>query len=467
MIMIQKNTQQEGAAKRKISPSPALSRFRQLFQGQNDHRPHSSYGLVRRMLFRAIIRLRHSYYHLKIFFRWIFLALIMGILCGLVGAFFRKALDFAAVFSGTHSWTLFLLPAAGLLIIFSYKIMNNLDDQGTDSILRSARGEAVTRFCTGPLIFLSTFLTHLCRGSAGREGAALQIGGSIGSFLGRRFHLGQYEHQMAVMCGMSASFCALLGTPLTAAVFTIEVAGVGTVFYAGLVPSVLASMTAMVTARFFGVQLTTFPAAAAQAQDPSTLLRVILLSMIMALMSILYCSSVHTARSLYQKYFSSPFIRIVAGGILVILLTLLFGTGKYNGLGMPVILEALQGHAAPQDFLLKLILTAVTLGAGYKGGEIVPTFFIGASLGCTLAPLLGLDPMFAAEVALIGLFCGAVNCPIASILLSVELFGADNFLFFGIAAAVSYMLSGYYSLYSGQKFMNSKLLPVSFERNAK
>ena len=241
----------------------------------------------------------------------------------------------------------------------------------------------------------------------------------------------------------------------------------GTVFYAGLVPSVLASMTAMVTARFFGVQSIAFSAAGAQTQVPSIFLKVILLSMLMALMSIIYCSSIHTARQLYRKFFPNPFTRILAGGILVILLTLLLGTRNYNGLGMFMIRDALNGQAAPQDFILKLLLTAVTLGAGYKGGEIVPTFFIGASLGCTIAPLLGLDPMFAAEISLIGLFCGAVNCPIASILLSVELFGADNFIFFGTAAAVSYMLSGYYSLYSGQKFMNSKLLPVSFERNAK
>ena len=440
--------------------------FQQLFyRDHQDH--HTSYSFPHRMAFRLIVRLRHAVKHLNFFFRWIILGLIMGLLCGGIGALFRKSLDFAAVYSYAHSWTLYLLPAAGLGIIFMYKIMNNMDDEGTDSILRSARGESVTRFCTAPLIFLSTFLTHLCQGSAGREGAALQLGGSIGSFLGRRFRLNRYEQQMAVMCGMSASFCALLGTPLTAAVFTIEVAGVGTVFYAGLVPSVLASLTAMVTARMFGVQPAAFPAAPVQSQDPAIFVRVILLSTIMALMSIIYCTFIHSSRQIFRKLFQNPFIRIAAGGCLIIFLTLLSGTRIYNGLGMPVILRALNGYAAPQDFLMKLLLTSVTLGAGYKGGEIVPTFFIGASLGCILAPLTGLDPMFSAEIALIGLFCGVVNCPISSVLLSVELFGSGNFILFGLTAAVSYMLSGYYSLYSGQKFMNSKLIPVSFERNAK
>ncbi len=441
--------------------------IRKVFPERRSSENHTSYSFGRKMLFRAIVRSRHSAHHLNIFFRWIVLALIMGLICGIIGAMFRKCLDFAAAFSAENEWTLYLLPAAGILIIFLYQICNNLDDKGTDSILQSARGESAARLCTAPLIFISTFLTHICQGSAGREGAALQIGGGIGSFLGRRFHLDQYEQQMAVMCGMSASFCALLGTPLTAAVFTIEVAGVGTVFYAGLVPSVLASMTAMVTARFFGIQPAAFAAAEAQKQDPSMFLKVILLAMIMAVMSIFYCSSIHTARNLYSRVFSSPYLRILAGGVLVILLTMLFGVRDYNGLGMPVITSALNGHASPQDFILKLLLTAVTLGAGYKGGEIVPTFYIGATLGCTIAPLLGLDPMLAAELALVGLFCGTVNCPIASILLSVELFGSDNFIFFGTTAAVSYMLSGYYSLYSGQKFMNSKLIPVSFERNAR
>jgi H+/Cl- antiporter ClcA len=422
---------------------------------------------MRHMSFRAFVRGRHAWHHFFIFLKWIVIALMMGVVCGVVGAAFRKCLDFAASWSGSEPWTIYLLPAAGLLIVFSYRILGITKDEGTNSILRTARGEDTSSLRVAPLIFFATFLTHFCQGSAGREGAALQIGGSIGSFIGRKLNFSKYEHQMAVLCGMSASFCALLGTPLTAAVFSIEVAGVGTVFYAGLVPSVLASMTAMITAKYFGVTPMVFAAAKAQAQDPLMFGKVMIISVIMALMSIVYCFAMHSSMRIYARIFKNPYIRVIAGGVIVILLTLLFGSRRYNGVGMPVIAAALAGEARPQDFILKLILTALTLGAGYKGGEIIPTFFIGASLGCVLAPLLGLDPMFAAEIGLIALFCGSVNCPISSILMSVELFGGSNFVFFGTAAAVSYMLSGYYSLYSGQKFMNSKLIPIPFERTAK
>lgn len=422
---------------------------------------------VRRISFRAIVRSRHAWHHMLIFIKWIIIAVMMGLVCGTVGAAFRKCLDFAAQYAGSNTWTIYLLPAAGLLIVFSYRIMGIKKDEGTNSILRTARAEDTSSLRVAPLIFFATFLTHICQGSAGREGAALQIGGSIGSFIGRKLHFSKYEHQMAVLCGMSASFCALLGTPLTAAVFSIEVAGVGTVFYAGLVPSVIASMTAMMTAKQFGVTPMVFAAADMQKQNPVMFGKVMILGIIMALISILYCFSMHASRRIYANIFKNPYIRAVAGGVVVILLTLLFGSRIYNGVGMPVISAALRGEARTQDFILKLILTAATLGAGYKGGEIIPTFFMGASLGCVLAPVLGLDPVFAAEIGLIALFCGSVNCPLSSILMSVELFGGSNFVFFGTAAAVSYMLSGYYSLYSGQKFMNSKLIPIPFERTAK
>ena len=146
--------------------------------------------------------------------------------------------------------------------------------------------------------------------------------------------------------------------------------------------------------------------------------------------------------------------------------TIVTGCYDYNGTGMSVITDALAGHAHPKAFALKLLLTALTLGAGFKGGEIVPAFFVGSTFGCTIAAVLGMDPVLAAELGLIGLFCSVVNCPVTSILLSVELFGSDNFLYFGLTAAVTYLLSGYYSLYSGQKFMNSKLVPYPLEKSA-
>lgn len=411
--------------------------------------------------------LRHAFRHFRLFLKWLAAAAVLGVICGLAGTLFHFLIDTAAGLFGRFGVLLYFLPAAGLFTVFLYHIAQIYDDEGTNSILRAARAETTSAFRVTPLIFFSAFLTHLCGGSAGREGAALQIGGSLGSFLARKLHMKKYEQQMFVMCGMSASFSAVFGTPLTAAFFAIEVAGVGNVFYAGLVPSVAASFIADLIARYFGVSSPSFSPAEIQAVTVPVFIRVILLGIFCALLSIAFCRIMHLAAGLYRKYFPNAYLRIFAGGLIVIALTLLSGSEDYNGSGMNIISAALAGSALPSAFLIKMLMTAATSGAGYKGGEIIPAMFIGACFGCTVAPLIGIDPAFGAEICLIAVFCGSVNCPVSSILLSVEFFGSGNLLLFGTASAVSYMLSGYYSLYSAQKFMNSKTNPLPVRRSAK
>lgn len=426
----------------------------------------NSEAIYQRMLFRTAIRLRHSLKHLRFFIKWIFYGLITGMICGLAGTAFHYALSFAASSFNAHPQLIYALPFSGLLIVFSYRMMKIYNDQGTNSILRAARAEDEAALRITPLIFLATFLTHICGGSAGREGAALQIGGSIASFISRKLKLSTFDHQLMVMCGMSATFCALFATPLAAAFLSIEIAGVGTVFYAGLVPSVLASFTAMLVSRGLGVTPLISVTAETQSASPLILIRVLILAAITALLGIIFCSVMHGARTLLQTRIPNSYLRVFSGAVVVVMVTIVTGCYDYNGTGMDVITDALAGHAHPEAFVLKLLLTAVTLGAGFKGGEIVPAFFVGATFGCTSAAILGIDPVFAAQLGLIGLFCSVVNCPVTSILLSVELFGSENFLFFGLTAAVTYLLSGYYSLYSGQKFMNSKLIPYQLEKSA-
>lgn len=420
-----------------------------------------------KMIFRTDIRLRHALRHFKFFVKWLVLSVVIGIVCGIIGSAFHYAVDFADHSASQYPHLLYFLPVSGLIIVFCYRKLNILNDGGTNSILRAARAEDTTALRITPLIFGATFLTHLCGGSAGREGAALQIGGSLGSFISRKLKLGKYEQQLMVMCGMSATFCALFAAPLTAAFFSIEVAGVGTVFYAGLVPSVTASFIAMLISRLLGVSAMSFDIAAAQPVNVEVFIKVIFIAMMTALLSIIYCSAMHNSTRLYKKYIENPYIRIITGAFIVIAATMIIGNRDYNSAGMDKISEALSGSAVPEAFILKLLLTAITLGAGFKGGEIIPTMFIGSTFGCTIGAFLGLDPLLSAEIGLIGLFCGVVNCPLSSILLSVELFGSGNFILFGVTAAVTYMLSGYYSLYSGQKFMNSKLMPITFEKSAK
>lgn len=308
-----------------------------------------------------------------------------------------------------------------------------------------------------PAIFISTTITHLFGGSAGREGAALQIGGSLGCYIGRAFHLDDKDMRLATLCGMSAVFAALFGTPLTATLFALEVISVGVIYYSALVPCIVASLFALEMANIFGIAPTHFDVVIEPISE-LMLLKVSVLAIVCSLMSTVFCLSMHKTEHLFAKLIKNPYLRIAAGGALVVLITAILGTGDYNGAGMNIIKRAIEeGQAKPDAFFWKLILTAITIGCGFKGGEVVPTFFIGATLGCVLGSLLGIPTGFAAALGLICVFCGAVNCPVASIVLSIELFGSTDLVYFALACGIAYMLSGYFGLYSSQKIMYSKL----------
>lgn len=402
-------------------------------------------------------KLRSASRYILAFVRWGLLAALTGLVGGGVGTLFHKAVEYATGVRLAHSWILYLLPLGGLLIVGLYHLLGTPEGFGTNQILDAIRGESKVPLALAPLIFLSTVITHLCGGSAGREGAALQLGGSIGSQLGSLFHLDEKDRHILIMCGMGAVFAALFGTPLTATFFAMEVISIGVIYYAGLVPCIISSLTAYGVSLLFGAEPVRF--SLTQVPDPSilTILQVIALSALCAALSILFCLSMHKTGHLLQKWIPNGFLRAFLGGCTILLLTLLVGTTAYNGAGMDSIAAAISGSARPEAFALKILFTAVTIGAGFKGGEIVPTFFIGSTFGCVAGSLLGLDPGFGAAVGLIALFCGVVNSPIASMLLSIELFGAQGLLLFTIACGVSFMLSGYYGLYSSQKIVYSKL----------
>ena len=272
---------------------------------------------------------------------------------------------------------------------------------------------------------------------------------------------------LIVMCGMSAVFTALFGTPLSATVFSLEVVSVGIVHYSALFPCLLASLVTTGVTRLLGVHPEGYVLMGGPALDWQFMLRTGLLAVACALLSMAFCVLMHKTNHLYKKYLSNQYLRVLAGAAILIVLTLLVGSRDYNGAGGNVIEAALAGHAVPYAFLLKMLFTAVTLGAGFRGGEIVPTFFVGATFGCAAAPLLGLDPAFGGAIGMIALFCGVTNCPLASIFLSIELFGSSHVLFFALACALSYLLSGKFSLYSAQKIVYSKLEPRFIDENAR
>ena len=387
--------------------------------------------------------------------KWIVVGGLVGGVGGVVGALFHLGVNYATSVRLAHPWVLYLLPLGGLVIAGLYRLCK-LEGKGTNAVIESVHFGSDVPVLLVPLIFVSTVITHLCGGSAGREGAALQIGGGIGYRTGRLLHLGEKDLPLATLCGMSGVFSALFGTPLTATVFALEVISVGVLYYAGLVPCITAAMTGYLISLLLGVPPTRFTVVM-PALDAWTMLLVLVLAILCALVSILFCRGLHITEHLAARLVKNSYLRAAAGGVVIIALTLLLGTTDYNGAGMDVIQRALNGQANGWAWLLKLLFTAITIGCGFKGGEVVPSFFVGAAFGCWMGTLLGLPPAFAAAIGLVAVFCGAVNCPIASVVLSVEMFGAEGMLYFAMACAISYVLSGYCGLYSSQTILYSKL----------
>ena len=400
------------------------------------------------------------------FCKWLVIAGITGGVGGLVGSAFHLSVQWAAATRAAHPWLLWLLPAGGLVIAGLYRLAR-MENTNTNAIIDAIHFGDRVPLTLVPCIYLSTVITHLFGGSAGREGAALQIGGSLGCYIGRLFHLDEKDMRLATLCGMSAVFAALFGTPLTATIFALEVISVGVFYYSALVPCIVASLAAFAISRSFGIPPTRF-AVLAEPLQVGLLVRVAGLAIVCSLMSIVFCLAMHETERLLARRVPNSFLRIALGGAAIVALTLLVGTGDYNGAGVEIIARAVeQGRAAPAAFFWKLVFTAVTIGCGFKGGEVVPTFFIGATLGCVVGPLLGIPAGFAAALGLVCVFCGAVNCPIASVMLSVELFGSTELVYFALACGIAYMLSGYFGLYSSQKILYSKLRAEFIDIHAK
>ena len=401
-------------------------------------------------------RMAHIGMYVAALLKWMAVGALVGGVGGFVGAAFHLGVSYATAVRQAHPWILYLLPVGGVVIAGLYKLCR-LEGKGTNAVIESVHfGKSVPTLLV-PLIFVATVITHLLGGSAGREGAALQIGGGIGYRTGTLLRLGEKDLPLATLCGMSGVFAALFGTPLTATVFALEVISVGVLYYAGLLPCITASLTGYYIATVMGVEPTRFTVAMPALSWP-TLGLVTALAVGCALVSILFCRGLHITERLAERWLKNSFLRAAAGGLIIVLATLALGTTDYNGAGMDVIQRAVeQGQADGWAWFLKLAFTAVTIGCGFKGGEVVPSFFVGATFGCAAGGLLGLPPSFAAAVGLVAVFCGAVNCPIASVILSVELFGAGGMAYFAAACAVSYLLSGYCGLYSSQTILYSKL----------
>ena len=394
---------------------------------------------------------------LQALFHWTLLAVCTGVLCGGLGTVFHLAVEIVTEWRTAHIWLLWLLPVAGLAVVALYKV-TGCTGMGTNNVLQAVQeGKPVTPWLV-PAIFLGTVITHLCGGSSGREGAALQMGGSIGWNIGKELHFSDYDCRTATVCGMAAFFSALFGTPLAATLFSMMVVDVGLTFTVAYVPSFLAALIAYGISLAAGVAPTRFTVPVVPALGIANVVRVAVLSMGCAVVAVVFCQMLHFFDHKAAHLLPNPWLRAFVGGAAVVALSYLMGVGRYNGAGMGVITAAIeQGYALPWDFVCKMVLTALTLGVGFKGGEVVPSFFVGAAFGCVAGPLLGLPAGFAAAVGMVCVFCAATNTLVPSILLAFELFGSASLELMALACGLSYMLSGYHSLYSSQTFLTSKL----------
>ncbi len=399
----------------------------------------------------------------KSFVKWVLIAAAVGAVSGVVGALFHKAIAFATQTREGNPRLIFFLPLAGIVIIAMYRLSKQ--NLSTNTVIDCIRSKQAASNLLVPFIFIGAFLTHLFGGSAGREGAALQIGGGIGSAAGRLLKLRKESMGTIIMCGMSGAFSAIFTTPVTAAVFSMEVVSVGHIRYFRFLPCMLSSAVAFEITRLMGNAPLFYHISGIPGPSAAEMARVVLFSLAAAAISIIFCISLHMAEKGFKKYIKNPYIISALGGAVIVLLTLSVGTTDYNGAGMNIVESALSGSSAPYSaFALKLIFTAVTVGSGFKGGEIVPAFFVGTTFGCAFGAFFGLDPSFAAALGLLCMFCGISNCPFATLIMGVELFGSSGIMYYALSCAVCFVMSGPYGLYSSQKLVYSKYSSDEIDR---
>ena len=396
--------------------------------------------------------------YLLICVRWTLFSILTGICCGMLGGGLCLFVQWSNELRIEHPYIIFFLPVAGLLIVAVYNMFGITDDRGTDLIFDSVRNAEDIPFKIIIVSFLATVFTHLFGGSAGRVGVAMQMGGGVSSFLSKRIGLNHKDKSLFVMCGMAGLISALFGTPLMATFLSMEVVSLGVIYYAALLPCLITALTSYFVVEFLDIAPMHYHLLAVPHINFASVSRVSILAIGCAIVSIMFCGFMMLWGKVMKKYVKNQYIRVLIASAMIIAITLIIGNQSYNGSSASLLNNAIEyGQAHPYDFLLKLILTGITLQSGYKGGGVFPALIIGATFGCCFGALIGLPASFAAAIGMIAVFCGSVNCPIASICFAAEVFGGEGLILFAIAAAVSFVFSGYFTIFPGQHFIYSKL----------
>ncbi len=407
--------------------------------------------------------------------RWTCLILPVAITVGLLVALFLWLLEVVTVLRWQYSWLILLLPVAGIFIHWVYKNYGKNADRGNNLVIDEIHepGGGVPARMT-PFILFTTVLTHLVGGSAGREGTAVQMGGSISALFARWFNLRHERKRILLMCGMSAGFGAVFGTPVAGAIFALEVLTVGRIKYDALIPCLIASIIADITCTSCGIRHTEYHIAFTDtgarlfphiAFDVWLLGKVVAAGVLFGLAGFLFAKLSLFIKTTSNAYIQNKWLVPVIGSVLIIGISYLLGTFDYLGLGVTSatadgisIVNAFKaGTTGYFSWFWKLLLTAITLSMGFKGGEVTPLFFIGATLGNTLAVITGSPIDLFAGLGFIAVFAGATNTPLACTLMGIELFGSENVIYFAVACFTAYYFSGHTGIYQAQKPGHSKL----------
>ncbi|WP_394218819.1 voltage-gated chloride channel family protein [Halobacillus trueperi] len=398
---------------------------------------------------------------------WIFFGSIIGFIVGSATTFLLEVNDFLGdEVRLKRDWLIYFLPLGGVLIGYVYMnygkvfLNNTLNDTAelNNLVIESVHGKKEVPRRMGVIVYLGTFITVLFGGSTGREGAAIQMGGSVAAAVNKFFKVNKLDRKTLLMSGISAGFGAAFGAPITGAVFGMEMTALGKLKLEAFVPCLTASFVGhYVTTTAWGHEHEAFIMQSVPEGSMITFMKVILLAAIFSLVSVCYCQLRHGIQNISEKLFNKNHMkRAFVGGLIVVGLTLLVGSQDYNGRGLQMLEQSFQEDVPPFAFLAKLVFTAVTLGTGFVGGEAIPLFFIGATLGNALHAFVDLPLSFLAALGLISAFCAGANTPLAAFLLAMEMFDGKGMEFFLVACLVSYLFSGHHGLWPSQKIYGLK-----------
>ncbi|TPE70010.1 voltage-gated chloride channel family protein [Halalkalibacterium halodurans] len=393
---------------------------------------------------------------------WIFFGIMIGAIVGSTTALLLTVNDHLGETRENRPWFVLFLPLAGLALGYLYMkagtSAGNELYKGNNLVIESVQGKGKMLLRLGPLVYLGTFMTILFGGSTGREGAAIQMGGSVAEAVNKLFKVKLIDTRILLMGGISAGFGAAFGTPITAAIFGMEMASLGRLKFEALVPCLVASFVGhYTTEKFWHVEHEKFIITTVPEVSALTFSKVILLAIVFSLVSVLYCQLRHGIHKLSEKYtMKNHMVRAFVGGLIIVALTYIIGSYDYNGRGLDMLEDSFTQDVPPYAFLAKLVFTAVTMGMGFVGGEAIPLFFVGATLGNTLHAFIDLPLSFLAALGMIVTFGGGANTPIAAFLLGVEMFNGKGIEFFFVACLTSYLFSGHHGLWPSQTIYEPK-----------